>query len=147
MLREEFDNKNNLFNVIFSCFFEVMVERTRKFIEESNLLAVLQKAGWCRSLVCNGGNLQYKDCNIKHRLHQNSSTLKGLTSNDDTVIPCWAKLQGHLMFVFVDSQVVLISKSLCKVKKENRQDSETGSVWMRSAAPVLEFNLLIRCSN
>lgn len=46
------------------------------------------------------------------------STSGALTSNDDTVISCWAKLQGHLMFVFVDSQVILICKSLCKVIKK-----------------------------
>ncbi len=92
-------------------------------------------------------NLQCQDCNVKHQLDQNISTSRALTSNDDTVVPCWAKLQGHLMFVFVDSQVVLICKSLHKVKKDNKQDSETGSVRRRTGAPVLEFKLLIRCSN
>lgn len=52
-LLTEFDD-NNLFNVIFGSFFEVMVKWTCKFVEEANLLAVLQKAGGCRGLVCDG---------------------------------------------------------------------------------------------
>lgn len=58
-------------------------------------------------------NLQYKSCHEQYQLHPIISTAGALTSNDDTVIPCWTKLQGHLMFMFVDSQVILICKSLC----------------------------------
>lgn len=52
-LMTEFDD-NNLFNVVFGSFFEVMVKWTCKFVEEADLLAVLQKAGGCRGLVCDG---------------------------------------------------------------------------------------------
>lgn len=45
------DNKN-LFNVILSCLFEVMVKWTCEFIKKTNLLAVLQKASRGRGLVC-----------------------------------------------------------------------------------------------
>ena len=38
-----------------------------------------------------------------------------LTSNYDTVIPCWTKLQGHLMFMFVDSQVIFICEALIEI--------------------------------
>lgn len=47
----------NLFNVILRCLFEVMVKRTCEFIEESHLLAVLQKACRGRRLVCEGGHI------------------------------------------------------------------------------------------
>lgn len=46
-------NRKYLLIVIFSSFFEVVVKWTCKFIEESNLLAILQKASRCGCLVCN----------------------------------------------------------------------------------------------
>lgn len=58
-------------------------------------------------------NLQNTNACGKSQLHPNTSTAGALTSNDDAVIPRWAKLQCHLMFVFMDSQVILIGKSLC----------------------------------
>lgn len=46
------DVLKNLLDVIFSCLFEVVVKRTSKFIEKTDLFAILQKAGRCRGLVC-----------------------------------------------------------------------------------------------
>lgn len=113
-----------------------MVERAGKFIEESDLLAVLQKAGGCRGLVCNGGKPLVHTLVEKYQFDQNLPTSRALTSNNDTVIPRWAKLQGHLMFVFVDSQVVFICKSLCEVKTEVRRDNGTGSRRVRYGAHI-----------
>lgn len=61
--------------------------------------------------------LEHRDGNVKHPSPLNIPSNRALTCNDNTVIPSRAKLQGHLMFVFVYSQVVFICESLCKVSK------------------------------
>lgn len=100
-----------------------MVKRTGELVEESDLLAVLEEARGCGGLICGGGGGGgEKTKRLVMKVSKTSLTCqksRAVTSNDDAVVPRRAELQGHLMLVFVDSQVILIGKSLWKAKKKD----------------------------